>query len=350
MSVKTIFKTLIGTIAIMIISAVIVEFFNVSTVSMQLRQVSKMAAKQSCVLFTQETYKENNNGGAVNMQDIIAADNTCYVTGNFYGTSSAQDIWKSIYATQDFRNFCTMTVKTDLSTSTMQERFPDLAVMQKASSLANGGSISDSDSDKAKAMMFKNNLYTTSNLGIPYLDKEITNKIFKWNLTKVLAGNNSASIQSDDSGEHFVNYKGFRCYTADAEITNYDYRVYNLATTEGQQEFKNVTGLKVVAKGTAGDGIKIDFSDKNNRNYFVTVVGIEYNMPVSYQGITPLKNIFDYAWRAEVKGLSDEEPQAKTGNSPWTGYNEQNMTSGGIEGSDNSSLKTTGKLIYTLIR
>lgn len=349
MSVKTIFKTLIGTIAIIIISSVIVEFFNVSTVSMQLGQVSKMAAKQSCVLFTQETYKENNNGGAVRMPDIVAADNSYYVTGDFYGTGSAQAIWQRIYATQDFKNFCAMTVKTGSGTSTMKDSFPDLAVMQKASTLASGESIDNSDSDKAKAMMFKNNLYTTSNLGIPYLDKQITNRIFKWNLTKVLAGNNSASIQSDGS-EHFVNYKGFRCYTAKAEITNYDYRVYNLATHEGKNEFESVTGLKVVDKDTAGNGIKIDLGDTENRNYFVTVVGIEYKMPVSYQGITPLKNIFDYVWRTEVKGLSDEEVVAKTGNSPWAGYNEQDMTSGGLEGNSDSSLNTTGKLIYTLIR
>ena len=57
MSVKSIFKILLGTIVIMISTSLFMELFNVSISGMQVKQMTRMAAKQACVLFTQETYK-----------------------------------------------------------------------------------------------------------------------------------------------------------------------------------------------------------------------------------------------------------------------------------------------------
>lgn len=353
MSVKTIFKALIGTILVIVISSVIIEFFNVSVTSMQLKQASKMAAKQACVLFTQETYKENNSGGAVNMSDITDESNYCYVTGSFYGTASAKEIWKSIYGNSEFEAFCDMNVTlTGGNTKKMRDLFNDLGTMKKAAQVAQGQSISGTD--KAKAIMFANNMYTTSNLGIPYLDKNITNKIFQWNLTKVLMADNKSSIQSDSTSgsgaQHYVNYKGFRCFTSEAQITNYEYKVYDLTKIADQKAFNDITGLKIKQAGVAGDGISIktDVSGDAKENYYVTVVGIEYEMPVSYTGITPIKKIFSYAWEHEVKGLGETAPDK--GASPWSGDTKQNLTSGGLSGDDDGQLSSTGKLIYTLVR
>ena len=55
MSVKGIFKILIGTIAIIIITSFIVEYFNVTITSIELSQMARIAATQSCELFAQET-------------------------------------------------------------------------------------------------------------------------------------------------------------------------------------------------------------------------------------------------------------------------------------------------------
>lgn len=347
MSVKTIFKALIGTVFIIIVSSVVIEFYNVSVMSMQLKQVSKMAAKQACVLFTQETYKEMKNGtstigGAVKMSDIRTTSGTKYISGDFYGTGTPQDIWKKIYGKDTFKNFCNS--KPEGRDQKMDEIFKDLGTMLKAYKLANGESVAGDD--KAKAIMFKNNMYTTSNIGVPYLDDDIVNKMYEWNLAKLLMGQYNSSIQQDADGERCINYRGFRCYANQAKL-NFKYQVYDLGDTNsgsktGRVAFHKLTGLNIKNKGAAGAGITVN-ATPNNPNYYVTVVEIDYTVPVSYQGITPLKNIFDYLWKTEVQGLSDTAPTEK-GDKPNVFGAKPTLTSKGGE------LSSTGKLIYTLVR
>lgn len=118
MSVKTIFKTLIGTVVIIIMISLCIELFNVNVSGLQIKTVCNIATKQSAELFTQETYRpigdvyENTEARAANMKDIKAADGTTYISGNFYGNSATvSSIWNKLYGPSNstFKKVCTMT-------------------------------------------------------------------------------------------------------------------------------------------------------------------------------------------------------------------------------------------------
>ena len=74
MTVKGIFKVLLGTIIIMVVGSLALEMINITTTSLQLTQMSRIACRQAAVLFSQETYKDreydSTAGGAVNMDNI----------------------------------------------------------------------------------------------------------------------------------------------------------------------------------------------------------------------------------------------------------------------------------------
>lgn len=358
MSVKTIFKVLLGTVMLIVISSVMVELFNISITGMQIRQMTRMSARQACILFTQETYKTDAKNGSANVQSIKNCDGGEYISGNFYPNTNAQNIWKSIYTSNNFKNFCNNTVGLD--------KYSDLILLQRAAN-SNGNvglpsppSWDASDSEIAEynkattAQLYFDNLYTTVNLGIPYMDDEIVNKMFRWNLAMILSNCTSDSIQMDEDGNYFINYKGFRCYAQAAEITKYDYTVCDLGTSEGRIKFNNLTGMSASKVGSNA-GLGLDGIESDNK--CVTVVGIEYRMPVSYIGITRIKNIFNFVWNNEVKGFNGDDAGI-TNKESWAeeslsqvGTNAggiQYLKSGGTFG--NNTLPSTGRLIYTLVR
>lgn len=333
MSVKTIFKTLLGTIFLMVTISVLIELFNVNISGMQIRQMTKMAAKQSCELFTQETYKINTSAsGARSVSDVKNCDGTTYVTGDFYGyrtgesdSSYAYNVWHSIYGADAFKNFCTSSgryggasngsavrlAKKDSSStySSMQEMYPDLELFYK---VMNGTltsvstpvwSASDVDikkyNDYMKAQTMEATMFTPVNIGVPYMDEEVVNKMFRWHLAQILSNCNSDLIQKDDDNQYFVNYKGFRCYVQKARIYSYQYSSFNLSVDSEKDAFKDLTGMSADSLGRG--------SDKTENN-IVTVVGINYEIPVSYKGLTPIKRVFNYIWDLEVGGFNGATP------------------------------------------
>ena len=106
MSVKTIFKVLIGTIILMFVSSVIVELFNISTTGLQINQISKMAGHQACILFAQESYKKYISGGAIDSNDIVDTHGKPYISGKFYPEDTgdptyAKDIYEDLYTNKN---------------------------------------------------------------------------------------------------------------------------------------------------------------------------------------------------------------------------------------------------------
>ena len=69
--VKMVFKALLGTIAFIVLSSLCIELFNINITGMQIRQMTKMAAKQAAMLFTQENYKIENGRGALASANIL---------------------------------------------------------------------------------------------------------------------------------------------------------------------------------------------------------------------------------------------------------------------------------------
>lgn len=380
MSVKTIFKTLIGTIVLMVVTSMIIELFNVNITGVQIRQMTKMAANQACILFTQETYKTDGTQGSVNMANIIAQDGGTYIYGNFYPSNNAEIVWNTIYGSTNFQNFCNSTgmysdTRVPSGHSNMLDTYPDLQLLQVAVTQGNNISIpavpswdaSDNDSsviaynNALKALGYWQTMYTTVNLGIPYLDDEIVNKMFRWNLAQILSNCTSDSIQKDEDGNYFVNFKGFRCYASEAKITSYTYKTYDLTKSADAIEFNQVTGMSKSAVNSQIQGLgTVSGANSKAENNFVTVVGIEYQIPISYVGITPIKKIFNYTWNQEVKGINDTTPGYATKSWSAEGLSDLGtgtangidyLKAGGINASNASGqIPASGELTYTLIR
>lgn len=327
MSVKTIFKTLIGTIFLMISISAIIELFNVHISGMQIRQMTKMAANQACTLFTQETYKTDGSKGATKLSDVKDNMGNTYVTGKFYGNNTdAYDIWHYIYDNDNFKTFLNSTGayndnKPPAGKSSMKDAFPELEILLKAvesKGKVNIGAPPSWDASEEELLKYTNlsrqltyyeTMFTPVNIGIPYMDDEVVNKMFQWNLAQLLSNCDPDLIQTDVYGDKYVNYKGFRCYVQKAEIVDYRYEVFDLNNNDDKVAFETRTGMKASQLGIAGNSsvdLGSNYKSLWESNNYVTIVGINYRIPISYAGITPIKRIFNYAWRNEVDDITSD--------------------------------------------
>jgi len=311
LSVKSIFKTLIGTIVVIVVFSMITEIFNISVVGLQINQLSKLAAKQSAVLFSQETYKQYDSGGTIAIFDVVDRSGHTYIRGNFYGDENKTplEIYNNLYRNSKFYAWVD-----DMNNKSG-------GVLDKLKLLKSGlqGIIPSSSMDSIVATNYVNSLYTPLNLGYPYLDKDVMNRMFKWELAQILSNTHSDQINGS-----YVFYKGFDIYADQANISNLDYRVFDLTKPSEADEFQDVTNL---------DPTRL--TDKT-----VIVVGIEYVVPVAYEGVTPLKNIFSY-----VFGHKSSNESNKSWNS-----SKQNLISGGFNGDTTGTLPIPGKLVYYIVQ
>jgi len=392
MGVKTIFKVLLGSMAIMTISFLLIELFNVSVTSYQLRQISKMAARQACVLFTSETYKagtrhgENVVGGSYGLEDVYDRNGNIYISGDFYNCGSpdvgyAERVWNKIYATQEFVDFCTADT---INSDNMNKYFATKALKIAAEAAMNNSDISipelgwDATPAEiynqtlyATANMYKQNLYTTANLGIPYMEGNIVDHMYQWNLAQLLSNCDSDSIQPDDNGTICVNFRGFKVYANQSTITDYEYKIYDIspdpnnndrqqnaidlwqelninANVDGAPDYLGWMGVETGLTGhetTIGDTVVYD-------DWYITSVGIKYNIVVNYEGITPLRNLISWVFSNQVAGLDGGAVQTYTGQpgSSWANVDSAGQTNGGIYGNTQPGLVSSGKLTYVLSR
>lgn len=419
MSVKTIFKTLIGTIVVIILLSLCTELFNVNVSGTEIKTACTIATKQSAELFTQETYKAVGNiyadteARTSNMKDIVAPDGTTYISGNFYGNGkTVSAIWSKLYnsSNSSFKAVCTLgqhesvqvyanlggkirpiTYKcsyiTDKNGSSSEKTpYPwapytnkncAISIFKELGQLyagiydtANVNSASSTSvsfheftstssavinkvnrkSYSTNAKRMKSSYYTPVNVGFPYFDAEVTNKIFQWELAMILTNNNPESIQVDENGKYYVNYKGFRCYVQDAYINEFDY--YLVDTKREPSKLYSLVNIS---------GSQLKHLSKQIGNNYVTVVGIKYTIPMSYQGITPLKRIVEYEWNTEVDGAKGglygdkmaTDTSGQTGSGTISDTTTQSMTNkyNGTTGTGyNGALSSTGQVNYILIR
>lgn len=366
MSVQFIFKTLIGTMAFIVISALLIEIFNLQIVSLRLASLSRLAASQSAELFAQESYKDEGGKRSSNLYTIKNCDGGVYIDGNIYGSGSATQIWSNLYNKENYKRF-----SADLGHNWYSLGIFDLALETNgnaSASLPDWGNINSEDMDNYnKAMMantYYENLYTPLNIGIPYLGEyhnsgdpagnsnSVLDKAFKWNLTQLLSNCNEANIVSDDaSGGYYVQYSGFRCYTSQAKIKKVTYEVIDVKTSEGNRRFKKLTGIDASGSSANSNGLAI--GDTTNLTALtsgaderknICVAFIEYEMPVSYKGITPIRSIFEWVWQREVQGMASSAPNLE--DKTWN--NSTQLLKGG--GAGDNTLPTSGQLIYYVVR
>ena len=366
MSVQFIFKTLIGTMAFIVISALLIEIFNLQIVSLRLASLSRLAASQSAELFAQESYKDADGTRSSNLYSIKNCDGGIYIDGNIYGSGVPAQIWSNLYSKENYKRF-----SAELGHNWYSLGIFDLALATNGNAsaeLPDWGDISSSDMDEYnKAMMantYYENLYTPLNIGIPYLGEyhntgdpdgntnSVLDKAFRWNLTQILSNCKEENIVKDDvSGGYYVQYSGFRCYTSQARIKSVKYEVLDVKTTDGNNRFKRLTGIDASGADANSDGLAI--GDTTNLTALtggaderknICIAFIEYEMPVSYKGVTPIRNIFEWVWKNEVQGMKDQAPNL----TDQTWNNSTQLLTGG--GTGDTTLPTSGQLVYYVVR
>lgn len=357
MTIKGIFKTLIGTMAIMVVSFLVLEIFNISIGSVELRQTTRLAARQACILFTQETYRQAEGGasGAVRAADIMDENGNLYITGDFYGSNDAETIWTNLYNSSS--NFASAVDKLDNYYPTVNLIYQAASNSITSAPMPNWESSKEeikAYDDMLKAQQLKSSMFTPINLGIPYIDKDVTGKMFKWNLAEILSNNKNSLVKVDENGTRYIAYRGFRVYAEDAEIivNPEDYEVFDMTDSSQKAEFKELTNIDIDGDSSDTNTKGLGYSNApefeiDDENKKITVVKLNYSVSCSYEGITPLKQIFEYVWNNEVGGLNGTGREDKAKQS-YT-YDKQDLVSGG-EGSTLNTLPSTGKLIYTLVR
>lgn len=347
MSVKGIFKILLGVVVVLVFGTLMVEFMNMNNASATLVRIQKMAASNAAELFAQETYK--NNGASIG--DIVTTDGTTYVTSNFYTGSNKDEIWRNIYGNSKFEQFrddVTRQKGSSWDTLDILER----AIHQKVLGWTvpfTGGSNIENYRKNSSINRYAQGLYTPINAGIPYIDKDVATRIFRWNLAQLLSNCNKDNIRKDDWGSYYVNYNGFACYADSAYITSVTYKVYNLNTNEGKRDFEKLTGLK--ADNLTYSNISSTMGIDSNEQKFVIVASIEYSMPVTYLGITPFGNVIRFA-NNRVDGTGDNVPVS--GNNTFN-PNIDNLSGGGDSNfnrltNGSGQRMTSGNLVFYIIK
>lgn len=357
MGVKGIFKVLIATPLIMVTFAFIVEIYNLNTTGMQINSINKLAARQSCVLFSQESYKGRDGGGSVNMSDIMCPDGGVYVTGKFYLQSTAEDVYHALYGGSEFASWLN-------NPAVVKGDWYSLKVIKKAvdgdpsMNMAFPGWDASPEtmrrySEGQMAKMYKDALVTPLNMGVPYIDLDTANRMFRWNLTQLLSNCDNANIHRDESGNPFVMFKGYRVYVTDARITSLDYKTFDLengADVAAFESYVHMDSDKIMDASQLDASLGTEWgmapTDERHR---VCVVGVNYSVPITYEGVTPIKKIFEYAWSNEVEGYHGNGQI--TGNQRYN-YDREAITSGGFSGNNAnaSSLPVPGTLMYYIVR
>lgn len=360
--VSNIFKILIGTIVLIVVASAITEMVNISMYGIQLQQIVRTSCDKAATLFAQETYKKESDesglvGKSCNMPAVVASDGSSYIEGNFYSGETVEEIYNSLYTKPEFSDWVATYGENWKSVSTLNRYLTDEAFRNTPLPVYNP-SMTDEEYDAlvetyTEAQVGKSyvDTYVTPlNFGVPYIDFETLNKMFKWNLAQMVSNCNSNSIvPSEVDGTMVIKKNGFEILADQATVTKLDYKVYHLEDDASERkEFIEITHIDPDNLGFE-DSIEYLGTDEDERQN-ICVIGIEYSVPIRYVGITPLKRIFNYVWTTEVAGYDGVVEDNRTEqefNSPTA-----DLIGGGFEGNKalEGVLPVPGKLIFYLVR
>lgn len=332
MTVKMIFKTLIGTVVAIVVGFLLIETFNLSINQFILRSVQKMAAEQSAQLFCQETYKQQDNPQQKTSKSTVFADirlKQRSIQGDFYypinTQSGVEGFYNGLYLNnQNYIDFING-ANCNYNTPTV---YPAIAKQISGNTL------------------YTDNFVTPANFGIPYLDPQFMERAFQWNIamlfgqpdknTQTIQGGGVAqsgyTIENSDSVSQkaYINYSGYRVYVGNntsTKITGIKYHIYNTGDASQRQLFKNMTNidpdnlrtLRSEAAGGYDDAMQLITQGADGQVYlqYLTVVQIDYQVEIGYEGLTPLKQMVHWIQNYRVRGLGDSAPTATS-----QGFNE----------------------------
>lgn len=339
MKPATLFKILVGTLVIMLVSTMALEVGNMQLTAPMITQYVNTSINQACQLFGQETYKRAD-AQDINEANLVGLDGAT-VSGDFYGSANPTQIYNSLYGSgSDFVDWAKDHAYT---WSTLDN-------------LLAGLNIPAGIGDKKVGDVYVETKMTPLNLGITYLDQGTIQKIARWNLTNLLCdgienGGRLDRLRRDANGV-YVQYKGFKVYTGELRVEGIDYEVVSLMQQYGKDylmKYGHLDADKLLAN--MGGAL-----DERGNICFATV---RYSLPIKYDGITNLKRITEFFWNKQVDGLTDGSGNTLYGysgnqsmentmagatfNSPVT-----DMTGGGF-GYD-GTIAVPGKIVYFVTR
>lgn len=284
MFVKYIFRWLIGTVVVVVISALTIEVVSISLVGFQINQLSRIAFKQACRYFSQETYKRED-ASLGNMSDIVNSQGLPIVSGKFYDGNDEQEVYDNLYRRNSaFRNWA----------SEHRGIWKNFDLLLLGMGLPTQAGTSEEELYISK--FYYESRMTPMNFGISYLDRDVVERIAKWNLAELFSAGNESVVVDDGKNEPFVRYKGFRIYPQRAAIKDIKYDVFNVVTQK--EEFQAITNI---------DSSKLGFDGPNDDRAKVCVATISYTVPVAYEGVTPLKRIMMFVWNREANMANNED-------------------------------------------
>ena len=314
-SVKTVFKGLLYPMIAVAFFIFIVEILNVNMQAPQVRHGVYTGVKNASTLFVQETYKQTTKLG---IQDIVTRDNSLYVSKDFYwGYTDATSIFRRLYVNDE----CLNTLR-DLNNQRGNSNISSVTLLYNGiyKLYATGNvsrpatpSIGSSTYDWDKynndyiSYLYMNNNYTPINIGITYFNEEVLLEMSKWNVANILSNSNSFNITDEDesgnhTGNYYVQFHGFKCYVKELSIDNIDYKVYDIQDANQRKQYFELTGIDVKGNefgstdSSVANGLGYDFSNINSDDRrYLTVATVNYSMPVSYKGITPIANFVNWA-------------------------------------------------------
>lgn len=376
MSVGRIFGYILATIAFLVFAPLVIEYLNLTASSVFMTGILRQSVQNACNYFAQETYKRPTGINTGDAYPIKAADGTSVLSGNFYGSGNEQDIYNELYGSgSPFRYWFNGATASSGShaiiyESTEMNKWKNLNMVAAARGDSLGTATNVSSIEKSIGKQYIDDMMTPLNLGIPYMDATVLEKIAKWNLvatlsegksqniqtqntyknrtengigtngiavkddkavdikdngsTSVTAGNNTYTgfqLSGEGNDEWFVQYKGYRVYFNEFKVNHIYYLVYDLGTSDGK-----LVGAKPAGLGDSRyDSLKnlfdqdmvkrlyknIGKNSSDERKYFCIAV-VDYSVPMFYYGITNLYRTISYASSFDVNGFtnnaSDQAP------------------------------------------
>lgn len=338
MGVKSIFKILISVPMLIVAITVFTEYVNVSLQSQQLKNRLTMGAEAAANLFEAENYKNYSDNLSPNESDITDESGTKYVTGEFYPESwiqgetndaKTQSIYKNMYSNSDnFKNWVNNIKGYNSSIGDYSRYLNEIGNGLKPE-MPNINNYETSEQLDAawknynslyNGYIYYSNNYTPLNLGCVYFDKDVLLRMTQWEMTRILSSCDSSNIKreivknTDGTFEEksYVYFQGFGAYVTDMKITelneydsefgelysklknpvnidNITYATYDLSKAADREALEKVVHIDATQLGLDFDNIETD--DRRN----LTIAVVKYSIPISYNGITPIRSVMSYA-------------------------------------------------------
>lgn len=329
--VKSIFKVLIFFTLFVTIGMLIIEVYNLTIASELLKSTAHSTLERSCDYFAQESYK-NGSGNAYQLRGYNNGLDTS-LNGQFYYGSDSQ-VYDKLYTNSD--DFATYVNK-------YKDNYRKLKVLGKGLGLTHDILL---DGEDAIGSYYRQGLVTPLNIGIAYLDRGTVEKIFKWELVAVLSSGQDDMIITNpaDGSNPYVLYKGFRIYYNSIQLDDPSYKVYDLFNSDDKKKFEELTNIEV-----DDYMLRARINESDERRYIV-VANMNYKVRVGYEGITPIKRLFQW-----VVNTGDDE-RYDINNPKWSG--DTTLSRVGARNEDffgsglryDSSVGIGNKIIYYIVR